>query len=221
MHEIIKNWWPSKINGKILSYLITEKHADFEIPAGKKEWTPLHHATEENRSDAIKYVLDCGANVGKQDIDGNTALHLIASGYQNLGKSVEICKILTEHGANVNQKNNKNETPLDIALSEKYNKYTFEKCKILLEHGANMNWTSSNGESLVHVAVMQNEMNFLDYLVGDKLVEINTGRRTDDWTPLHCAAFWNHFGICKYLIEHGADIRAKSKMWENSRTISI
>ena len=213
VHKTIVNAWSSEVREmsiRILSYLITEKHADFEIPAGVKKWTPLHYAAYYKRGDAMKYLLDCGADVGKQDIEGNTA-HLIVSAYHNLGKSIELGKILLERGANVNQKNNDNKTPLDIALFQEYNQLTFEEFKILLEHGANMNWTNSNDESLVHVAVIQNGMDFLDYLVRDKHVEINTARKMDNWTPLHCAAFWNHFEICKYLIEHGADIRAKTE----------
>ena len=88
---------------------------------------------------------------------------------------------------------------------------TFEACKIFIEHGANLNWTNKNGDTLVHVAAIRNQTGFLDYLVRDKKVDINTPRKRDNWTPLHCAALWNHIEICKYLIDHGADTRAKSK----------
>jgi len=35
-------------------------------------------------------------------------------------------------------------------------------------------------------------------------------KNNDGWTPLHSAAYYGHFEIVKYLVEHGADIIAKN-----------
>lgn len=191
----------------LLKYLIGEKHADINITAGKNNWTPLHYAVKESNLDCVEYLVDCGANIDKKDVNGDTPLHLAASRY--LGKSgYEICKYLCEHGAYVSQKNNENKTPLDIVLSQNRIGQTI---RILFEYGADINWKNENGDTLVHIAATKNEISLLDYVVRGKHLDVNSPRKRDGWTPLHCAAFWNHLDICKYLIEHGANIRAEDK----------
>ena len=69
---------------------------------------PLHLAVETNNYAICRLLIQFGANVNKQDSDGNSALHLA------LTKEVgfEILHMLIENGANVNIRNENNETPL-------------------------------------------------------------------------------------------------------------
>ena len=55
-------------------------------------------------------------NIDAQDIYGSTALHF-AVRFVELKEKKEVVKLLIEHGANVNIKNESDETPLDIAIA--------------------------------------------------------------------------------------------------------
>jgi uncharacterized protein len=70
-------------------------------------------ATEEEAIEAVKLLLDLGANVNAVDNNGETAMH--GAAYQSLPKLVQV---LADHGAEIktwNQKNKWGWTPLMIA----------------------------------------------------------------------------------------------------------
>ena len=69
------------------------------------------------RSDICRYLLDtCGAqSVNAQDINGDTALHRAAE-----AGHLEVVRVLLEFGADLSIKNNKGETPLDMARENKH-----------------------------------------------------------------------------------------------------
>ncbi len=84
-----------------------------------------------------KYLIDFfvleGADVNERNNEGWTSLHYSAE----VG-SEKTSSLLLKHHAAVNTRNNAGETPLDIALKQKY-KYNEEVVKILLSHGADIN----------------------------------------------------------------------------------
>jgi ankyrin repeat protein len=178
----------------IVQYLVREKHADVNIPDEKYQQTSLHKAISSSHycEELFKCLVDHGANVAQKDVVGDTPLHLAARS----NSPVEVCKYLIEHGADVNQRNNKGETPLDIAISND----NHEVCKCL-----DVGWRNENGETLVHVAAIRNKISLLEYLVREKHADVNAPRTNDHWTPLHCAAFWNNYESCEFLIKHGAN----------------
>ena len=72
---------------------------------------PLMLAAREGRVNAVRYLLDHGADVNAYDVSGNTAL-AEATYYSQ----VPVIKELLARGANINAPAN-GATPLDIALS--------------------------------------------------------------------------------------------------------
>lgn len=90
--------------------------------------SPLLNAVWSNRLDAVKQLLACGASVDFPVGDNFTAL-MYASGKSI---NIEILKVLITAGANVNAKNARGYTPLNMA-QVRGNK---EAEKLLIEAGA-------------------------------------------------------------------------------------
>lgn len=83
--------------------------------------SPLHQACYFNLVPLVNSLLEKGANPNVVDIDGDTPLHLCMNNFWQVnGSSLEIISILVTVGtssikADVNQQNNKQETPLYAA----------------------------------------------------------------------------------------------------------
>ena len=73
--------------------------------------TALHWAAITGQAEAIRLLLEQGANVTAADRDGATALHAAAF----LGH-VEAVQVLLDHGAEVNAANHRGVTPLETAI---------------------------------------------------------------------------------------------------------
>jgi len=76
----------------------------------KSGYTPLLIAGYRNQLEAVKVLLELGANVNEASEDGTV---LTAACYKS---NTELVKILLEHHAAVNVKNNAGTTPLMFAL---------------------------------------------------------------------------------------------------------
>lgn len=73
--------------------------------------TILMYACWVGNSDAVKYLIDKGADVNAQDSGGATALHLAA-----WKGNTSIALYLIEKGSSVNAMSTEGMTPLDIAI---------------------------------------------------------------------------------------------------------
>uniref|UniRef100_A0A8D0UH89 RAMA domain-containing protein n=1 Tax=Sus scrofa TaxID=9823 RepID=A0A8D0UH89_PIG len=76
-------------------------------------WTPLHEAASEGCNDVIVELLKASANVNCENVDGILPLHdAVANSH------LKAAEILLQHGANPNQKDQKQKTALDKADDE-------------------------------------------------------------------------------------------------------
>ena len=86
-----------------------------EVEATQK--TPLfyaiHNATED-QINVLRILLENGANINHQDLQGKTALHYAAE----LGKT-RCLPFLLQKGSNVDARDKHNKTPMDLASSER------------------------------------------------------------------------------------------------------
>ena len=111
----------------------------------KNNMTALVIACVMGNKDAIRVLLNAGADPNIADVDGNTWLHGAVRG--------ECTKVVLEaiigKGADVNTTNKDGATPLMIACG-KGNK---DDIKLLLHAGADPNITDDNGNTWLHEAV--------------------------------------------------------------------
>jgi ankyrin repeat protein len=104
------------------------------LPSRPYMATPLHFAAAELREEAVRILLEAGADITAIDSNGNTALHMSILGPNIIGsqysgaarlknKSVAtrirqsscvICRILLEHGASVTAQNSGGNSPLQL-----------------------------------------------------------------------------------------------------------
>ncbi|MFC1842466.1 ankyrin repeat domain-containing protein [Candidatus Dependentiae bacterium] len=163
-----------------------------------------------------------------QDFDGNTPLHCMLMQKHEIiipeniksKKSYAYLKyrilnfpesLITKES--VNKKNNKGKTPLILAFENQKN---FKIIRLLFKHGARndnlADYKTQYGDKLLHVAVMQNNLDKVNYLikVGCNVNEKNKMNET----PLLClrsnhGIIQNKIKICELLILNGAQINQK------------
>ncbi|KAK2756499.1 Nuclear factor NF-kappa-B p100 subunit [Arachnomyces sp. PD_36] len=90
--------------------------------------TPLHLAAKSRRPEAVRLLLEAGADVSARNIDGETALHYSAS-----SPDAEIVKLLLNAGAEIDATDVGGATPLHVACG-----VSLGPAKALLEAGANV-----------------------------------------------------------------------------------
>ena len=73
-------------------------------------WTALFRAARNNQTDVVRYLLNNGANVNKQNRWGGTALH-----WASTMNCTHVMRILLKHGARKDIKDGSGQTPIDSA----------------------------------------------------------------------------------------------------------
>jgi hypothetical protein len=139
-------------------------------------WTALMGASYKGHLDVVRYLVDHDANVNAASIDGWTAL--MGASYKG---HLDVVRYLVDHGANVNAvlANNDN-NPIII-------------------HGVD----ALGADALILACGEQGHLEIVRYLV-DHGANVNAAR-SNGWTALMVATWWNHLEIVGYLCQNGAD----------------
>ncbi|XP_053973315.1 uncharacterized protein LOC128873643 [Hylaeus volcanicus] len=166
-------------------------------------YAAIHHAADKGYP-CLEALLDAGCDpnlITKKK--GNTAAHLAAE--SGCARNVDL---LVEHGANVTLENNRGQTALHVACRS----HSLECVEILLKRcGCDPNIGDDDGKTALHLALGRSLLahNVTEFLVTWK-ADVN---KTDKYgyTPLHIAAL-NELSQCvDILIQHGADLSARTK----------
>ena len=204
---------------------------------GQYDTTPLHFAAQK-QPEAIKPLIDAGANVNAKNFWGEIPLHYAAGEYPEVIKPLidagsninakstygltplhyaakfqpAAIKPLIDAGANVNAKVNDGTTPLHFAAQ-----FQPEGIKPLIDAGANVNAKNKDGETPFDLAGTEEAKELLkasivkpDPQIQELIDEGGVNATNEEGTtPLHFAAMQQP-EIIPWLVSQGANVNAKN-----------
>ena len=120
-HTPLHNAAMSPLTSREMAVLLIERKADVNA-RDRKEETPLHAAANNGSINVAEVLIGRVADVDAKDKYGNTPLHWAATAYQGRSRDEgsgedleawkEVIKLLLDHKADANAKNNRGVTPL-------------------------------------------------------------------------------------------------------------
>ena len=163
---------------------------------------PLVEAVKSQDSESVRTLLAEGVDVNAAQADGATALHWAA--YRDDHDSAVL---LIEAGANSNVANDLGATPLWLAA----NNGSAAMIKRLLDAGANPNAALLEGETPIMTASRTGTADAVRLLLAAG-ADLNVSEHSRGQTALMWAVAQGHHGVVEVLLEHGADVAARSKV---------
>ncbi len=158
--------------------------------------TPLMDATAFGSTDAVKLLLDRGADPNAKNAFGATALMWAAG-------DIEKVRLLLGKGADVNARSNVGRTPLSIAA---LHDGSFETAKLLIEKGADATAHDKLGFTVLEAAAQGNDTATIRLVLahgGDVKAKDGIGA-----TALMAAAMNGNAEAVKLLLAKGSDVNA-------------
>ena len=168
----------------------------------------LKHANNFHSSHRfVQRLLTNGVDVNIQDRNNVSALHWASKRWAR-----QMAEVLLERGAQVNMKNDQDQTPLHLLLSS--NMYrSLDYTHLLLKHGADANAQDMNNTTPLHLASQSG-------LVGVARILLDRGANPNAMnvqgqTPLHLflttfqAPDVDSRGLVELLLKFGADVTAQ------------
>ncbi|XP_052088222.1 protein fem-1 homolog C-like isoform X3 [Mytilus californianus] len=216
IHTCIDEDKPNKIISTLCMLTISQRKS---IVTFKIDGRPaLYFACLKGNADIMKYLLDeCDPDVEqkglfkirnlKNDIEAPPLW--CATGLDN---GLDIIKLLTEYGADVNGPTNSDSTPLISACIL----LNIPIVEFLVEHGANIRKTTEKGYSGLMAAVASTEL--CAYLIS-KGASVNASSM-NGYTALHHAAHDHKLETVKLLCRNGGSMTAKTNYQETPLTIA-
>jgi ankyrin repeat protein len=148
----------------------------------KDEWdrTPLNYSSEHGPINAVRLLLEHGADVNSGNVYGRTPLHLACK-----KGNYDIAQLLIDHHAIVDSADRQNgTTPLMLACAKGH----IAVAKLLLEHDAAVNHQETGGgRSALHRAVFCQCKEIVQLLLKYKASILIRNKQRYGQTPLHCA----------------------------------
>ena len=152
---------------------------------------------------SIPLLVENGVNVNEKNSFGDTTLSCVLQLARSPNSAMEITKLLLKLGADINLKNDKFETPLQIACSVNLDKVA----ELLLEHGSQPNVKNAHDSySPLHHAGQNDNANLVKILLqygADANIKCK-----DKPTPLHLAASLKSVHTAQVLLEYGVEVEA-------------
>lgn len=187
-----------KNHEKIAFYLIN-KGADINyLNIGK--CNALHWTCFNNNIKLSKLLIKRKINVNAVNEKQLTPIHYSCT------RSIEITKLLIDHGANINFLDTLNESPIFCAIRER----EYDIVKLLIDSGADVNIKNNNNSIILHLVChikdKDNDNNFkFAKLFIDRGSDVNVINNFKT-NPLILACDADNFETAKLLIDHGSDV---------------
>ena len=196
-----------------------------DVNEADKNGTALHIAAGFGQVEVVKMLLKAGANIEAKDNRGNTPLvNAVGSRGMALAKMIreedtivensfpplhlkserttaktEITKLLLDAGANIEARNQWQQTPLYNAI------FSPESMKLLLKAKANVRAKDSEGRTPFYYAVEFAATSSIPLLL-DAGADIEA-KNANGWTPLLQAAIHPYYECIIVLLEKRADVK--------------
>ena len=162
--------------------------------------TPLMIAAFNSKLHAVKWFLEKGATVTREDNSGANALHFAAE-----GGDTDIIDLIHTHLLNIESKTNEGRTPLMVAAR----RGKLQAVKWFLEKGATVNCDDNRGWNTLHFAAEGGDTDIID-IIHTHLPNVDS-KTNEGHTPLMVAAFNGKLPVVKWFLEKGATVTLKDK----------
>lgn len=193
-------------NEKILQLLLGKSEVNVNVHDDYLKSTPLILACQKGHKQIVSALLqrpDCDVNLS--DVRGSTPLHhACGSG------SLEIVKILVEHGATIKKKNNFGNTAFHraacfdcVSIIQYLVEYSSKNEDGILENIVEI--YNDDMQRMIHCASLNGCYATVKYLVEECKADIEA-KDKNERTPLHIAAENSHEDIVNLLIENRANV---------------
>ena len=159
--------------------------------------TPLMIAASIGSIDAMKLLIEAGADVNAADSFGATALMFAI-------RDIAKVRVLLDAGARANEKSRQGQTALLLAASTTG---SIETVRLLVAKGADAKAVGASGRTGLIMAANQNDLAMVQYFL-EQGVNVNAVDSTDKvgHTALMAAAAQANTAMVKALIQKGADV---------------
>nr|XP_033809212.1 uncharacterized protein LOC117364282 isoform X3 [Geotrypetes seraphini] len=148
--------------------------------------TALHYACQIGCSETVELLLENGALVNTKNKCGHTPFFLAVQSYHR-----NICKLLIEWGCDLHDKDNRNQTAMDVIRNE-------EMKNFIIGHSS---FCSSMVKSVLEGKMEKVQMVVERHKQGNKLLQSLQSRCIDGSTLLHVAAYFGERDLIKELLD--------------------
>lgn len=188
--------------------------ADVNMKDDNDSRTPLELASEKGYLKLVKKLIKKGADVNFREEGDIDALYYAVESEKNY--HLEVVKELLNAGADTDiiygTKEENKYNILNVAIIGRCN---LEKVKLLTEHGADINYSNFEYGPVIAVAVSQECIDIVKYLVSqgvDPAMTYTNGYSYSgkSYSLLNAAVGNKTTEIAEYLIEQGADINTQT-----------
>jgi len=164
----------------------------------------LIRAVRDGRLDVARGLLDHGADPNTAQGDGATALHHAAH-----RDDLDAASLLLGAGAAVSVANQLGATPLWLAARNG----SAAMARHLLEAGADADAPLTMGETPVMTAARSGDLETVRLLLAHG-AEVNAVEHERQQSALMWAVAQRHSAVAQLLIDHGADVHARTAVWD-------
>ncbi len=172
------------------------------IPLGAAGDSRIVEAVKSQNREAVSALLKQRVDVSAPQDDGATALHWAAH-----SGDAQMADLLIRAGAKVNAADDLGVTPLLVACTDG-NTAMVEK---LLAAGAQANTAASTGETALMACARSGSEGGVKALLA-RGAQVNAKENLRDQTALMWAVSQRHPAVVRLLLEHGADVSARTRV---------